>query len=71
MIKSDLYFKIESLFRQHKIVIPFPQRDVNVRGSVPLELSPELQVMIRQLTDARNNDNSQYHSNSEGEKSSS
>lgn len=71
IIKSDLYFKIESLFRQHKIVIPFPQRDVNVRGSVPLELSPELQVMIRQLTDARNNDNSQYHSNSEGEKSSS
>ncbi|MBE9143746.1 mechanosensitive ion channel [Planktothrix mougeotii LEGE 06226] len=55
IIKSDLYFQIESLFRQYKIEIPFPQRDVNIRGSVPLELSPELQTIIRQIAENKTN----------------
>ncbi len=32
LIKSDLYFRIEELFRQYQIEIPFPQRDLHVRS---------------------------------------
>lgn len=50
IIKSNLYYQIEAIFRQRNIEIPFPQRDLHVRGSLPLELSPELQDMLRQLS---------------------
>lgn len=40
IIKSDLYFAIEATLREHKIEIPFPQRDLHLRtGQLPLELS--------------------------------
>jgi len=29
-IKSDIRFKIDKLFREHKVTIPFPQRDVHL-----------------------------------------
>ncbi len=29
-IKSDLRFKIDAIFRQNKIAIPFPQRDIHI-----------------------------------------
>ena len=29
IVKSDLRFRIDALFREHNITIPFPQRDVN------------------------------------------
>jgi len=31
MIKSDIRFKIDSLFRENNISIPFPQRDVHIK----------------------------------------
>ncbi|MBE9048892.1 mechanosensitive ion channel [Nostocales cyanobacterium LEGE 11386] len=38
LIKSNLYFRIEELFRQYHIRIPFPQRDLHIRSSnLPLE----------------------------------
>lgn len=30
-VKSDLILAIDVLFREHGIVIPFPQHDVNIR----------------------------------------
>ncbi|MDB9526740.1 mechanosensitive ion channel [Oscillatoria sp. CS-180] len=40
VIKSDLYFAIESVLRRHEIEIPFPQRDLHVRsGNLPIDLS--------------------------------
>jgi small-conductance mechanosensitive channel len=49
LIKSDLYFSIESQLRQHQVEIPFPQRDLNVRsGRLPLELSPQLEQTLQQ-----------------------
>lgn len=46
-IKSDLFFRIEELFREHQIEIPFPQRDLHLRsGSLPLVLSPELESFL-------------------------
>ncbi|MDY6805013.1 MAG: mechanosensitive ion channel [Cyanobacteriota bacterium] len=50
MIKSELYFKIEALFRERKIEIPFPQRDLHLRsGQMPVGLSPEVEAMLRQF----------------------
>ena len=47
LIKSDLYFLIEAAFQQHQIEIPFPQQDVHLRsGSLPIQLSPELEQAI-------------------------
>lgn len=54
--KSDLYFRIEELLRDRQIEIPFPQRDLHVRsGTIPLELSPELQQAILLLLQSLNN----------------
>lgn len=35
--KSDLRFKIDALFREHNISIPFPQRDINIIQQKPME----------------------------------
>lgn len=50
LIRSDLYFKIEALLRQHGVEIPFPQRDLHVRsGNLPVELSPQLEQTLQRL----------------------
>jgi small-conductance mechanosensitive channel len=36
-IKSDLNKGIDEIFRKNKIQIPFPQRDLHIRSSVPME----------------------------------
>lgn len=45
-LKSDLYFRIESMLRQYAIEIPFPQRDLHVR-------SPHLEQLIDLLVQQR------------------
>lgn len=35
-VRSDLRYRIDSLFREHDVVISFPQRDVHVDGSLAL-----------------------------------
>ncbi|NDJ22257.1 mechanosensitive ion channel [Nostoc sp. B(2019)] len=51
-IKSDLYFQIDEILRQENIHIPFPQRSLNLRsGSLPLELSPQLENSLSQLSE--------------------
>ena len=35
-IMSDLYFEIDRLFRENNVEIPFPQRDLHIRSSVPI-----------------------------------
>lgn len=50
-IKSDLYFLIERYFRDRKIEIPFPQRDLHVRsGNLPVEISPQLSDSLAKLS---------------------
>ncbi len=41
-IESDLRFKIDELFREHKITIPFPQRDINFKTSPPVAVDVEI-----------------------------
>ncbi|MGK7959548.1 mechanosensitive ion channel family protein [Crocosphaera sp.] len=52
-IKSDLYFTIDSKFREQGIEIPFPQRDLHFRSTdIPSNhLSPDL---LNSLTDLSN-----------------
>ncbi len=43
-IKSELYFRIEEIFREQQIDIPFPQRDINIAPEgVPIRLSQQLE----------------------------
>ena len=35
VVKSEMRFRIDALFREHGVEIPFPQRDVWVRGGLP------------------------------------
>ncbi|MBD0344949.1 MAG: mechanosensitive ion channel [Coleofasciculus sp. Co-bin14] len=50
-IASDLYYRIEAIFRHRNIEIPFPQQDLHVRsGSLPLDISPQLAESIAQLS---------------------
>ncbi|MEB3289347.1 MAG: mechanosensitive ion channel domain-containing protein [Leptolyngbya sp.] len=58
VIKSDLYFAIEALLRQHHIEVPFPQRDLHLRtGALPLDLSAETQQWLQRLAQSLNEGN--------------
>jgi small-conductance mechanosensitive channel len=47
-IRSDLNFRIEAALRRHGITIPFPQRDLHLRGgALPIELPQELSEALR------------------------
>ncbi|MGI0500792.1 mechanosensitive ion channel family protein [Limnospira platensis] len=54
IIKSDLYYQIDAIFRQRHIEIPFPQRDLHIRGHLPLQLSPELEAFIQKILGTKN-----------------
>ncbi len=44
LLKSDLYFRIEEIFKEQQIQIPFPQRDINLKAKdLPFKLSPQLE----------------------------
>jgi small-conductance mechanosensitive channel len=38
MVRSDLRFRIDELFREHDITIAFPQRDLHIKTVMPLEI---------------------------------
>ena len=38
MIRSELRFRIDDLFREHDITIAFPQRDVHLIPAAPMEI---------------------------------
>ena len=43
-LKSDIYFRIEEIFREQQISVPFPQRDVNLKAEdLPIKLPPQLE----------------------------
>ncbi|MDA0269201.1 MAG: mechanosensitive ion channel [Cyanobacteria bacterium] len=50
VIKSDIYFALETALRDRGIEIPFPQQDLHVRsGALPIELTPEMQALLTKL----------------------
>lgn len=49
-LKSDLYFRIEEIFREQQIDIPFPQRDINLKAeNLPVKLHPQLESHLLYL----------------------
>jgi potassium-dependent mechanosensitive channel len=43
-VMSDLCFRIEEIFHEQQIDIPFPQRDINLKmGDLPIKLPPQLE----------------------------
>jgi potassium-dependent mechanosensitive channel len=43
-LMSDLCFRIEEIFQEQQIDIPFPQRDINLKGvDMPIRLPPQLE----------------------------
>jgi len=50
-IKSDLYFRIDTILRDRQIEVPLPQYDLNLRTrSLPVEPSPQFQDSLTQLS---------------------
>ncbi len=41
LFRSNLYFALWDQFKKHEIEIPFPQRDVNFRNSLRVQMRPE------------------------------
>ena len=37
-IKSEIYLRIWDLFKENDIHFPYPQRDIHVRGAVPVRI---------------------------------
>ncbi|HEY9623474.1 MAG TPA: mechanosensitive ion channel domain-containing protein, partial [Crinalium sp.] len=55
-LKSDLYFRIEELLRQHQIEVPFPQRDLYIRAErLPIEFSPQIEQALQRLVNPQTN----------------
>jgi small-conductance mechanosensitive channel len=51
ILKSNLYFQIEMSFKRYEIQVPFPQQDLHVRsGSLPIEVSPQLEEILLNLS---------------------
>ena len=64
-LKSDLYFRIEEIFHEQQINVPFPQRDVNFKTEdIPIKLSPQLENHLLYLL--RNLISSQQYNDRDG-----
>jgi potassium-dependent mechanosensitive channel len=52
-IKSDINYRIERLFREHQIEIPFPQRELRVRdgGALQIERSGDAESLEEETAD--------------------
>ena len=48
IVKSELYCQIEKALRDRHIEIPFPQRDIHLRGNLPCRISPDLETVLLQ-----------------------
>ncbi|HEY9815974.1 MAG TPA: mechanosensitive ion channel domain-containing protein [Candidatus Obscuribacterales bacterium] len=65
-LKSDLYFAIEALLREHQVEIPFPQRDLHVRsGQLPITLTPQMEQWIQQLMTTTSSNGHAHHPESD------
>lgn len=60
LIKSDIYFRIDEIFRERNIEIPYPRQELHLRsGNLPLELSPELETYLTKLLGNKANGSNQ------------
>ncbi|MBE9225178.1 mechanosensitive ion channel [Phormidium sp. LEGE 05292] len=60
VIKSDIYFRIDEIFRERDIEIPYPRQELHLRsGNLPVELSPELEASLTKLLSNKANGSNQ------------
>ena len=59
LVKSELYFQLEKALRDRHIEIPFPQRDLHLRGNFPLGISPDVETALLQWFNNSHNHPSQ------------
>jgi small-conductance mechanosensitive channel len=65
LIKSDIYFRIDEIFRERQIEIPYPRQELLFRsGNLPIQLSPELEASLSKLL-GNNNKGNDSHQNSQ------
>ena len=70
-LKSDLCFRIEELFKEQQINIPFPQRDVNLKtADMPITLPPQLEGHLLYLLKGLIAQQQNKHSQTKGPNSS-
>lgn len=56
VVRSELYFRLERVLRDRQIEIPFPQRDLHLRGNLPPGISPDLEAaLLRWLNNSTKN----------------
>lgn len=65
-LKSDLCFRIDEIFREQQINIPFPQRDVNLKAEemsikLPPQLEGHLLYLLKSLVSQQYNNNINAH----------
>ncbi|HSM69152.1 MAG TPA: mechanosensitive ion channel domain-containing protein, partial [Xanthomonadales bacterium] len=48
VVRSDLRFRIDELFREHDITIAFPQRDLHIKTVMPLEIHQDRNQKAKQ-----------------------
>ena len=46
VVRSELYFWIEQVLRSRQLEIPFPQRDLHLRGNLPRGISADLETAL-------------------------
>jgi len=64
-LKSDLCFRIEEIFSEQQIDIPFPQRDINLESEgLPIKLTPQLEghllYLLKGLVSQQYTNNSKF-----------
>ena len=57
VVQSELYFRLERVLRDRNIEIPFPQRDLHLRGNLPLGISPDLETALLRWLNQSNKKN--------------
>ena len=71
-LKSDLCFRIEEIFREQQIDIPFPQRDINIAPDglpirLPQQLEGHLLYLLKALVSQQYTNNSNSGTKSQGQ----
>lgn len=60
LIKSDIYFRIDEIFRERHIEVPYPRQELHLRsGNLPVEFSPELETYLTKLLGNKANGSNQ------------
>lgn len=61
LIKSDLYFRIDAIFRDRNIEIPYPRQELHLRSGLPVEISPQFEESLAKLFGNKDNGSDRHN----------